>query len=73
MKKSEWIAPYGDFERGDTVRVQGLRGDFQWISAHLLDGEVESYTVFQRDAGMRSFVPERVTHKKRKKVANGPR
>jgi hypothetical protein len=73
VKRSEWVAPYRDFERGDVVRVQGLRGDFQWISAHLLDGEIESYTVFQRDTGMRSFVPERVTHKKRKKVANGQR
>ena len=66
MKKSEWIAPYDGFERGDIVRVSGLRGDFQWISAHLLDGEVESYTVFQKDAGMRSFIPERVTHTKKK-------
>jgi hypothetical protein len=68
VRQSEWTAPYGDFERGDNVRVSGLRGDFQWINAHLLDGEIESYTVFQPGMGMRSFIPERVTHKKRKKV-----
>jgi hypothetical protein len=67
MNKSDWLEEYEGFTRGDTVRVAGMRGDFQWINAHLLNGVLESYTVLQSGTGMRSFIPERITKKKAKK------
>lgn len=67
MNKSERLEEYDGFTRGDTVRVAGMRGEFQWINAHLLNGVLESYTVLQSGTGMRSFIPERITKKKAKK------
>lgn len=64
---NEWVAPYENYVRGDVVRVEGMRGDFTWINAHILNGVLESYTVFSSRTGMRSFRPERVTPKRKKK------
>jgi hypothetical protein len=63
----EWLDEYEDFKRGDVVKVEGIRGDWEWIKAHVVHGVVESYTVLKAGEGMRFFVPSRVTHKKRKK------
>lgn len=59
---------HGRFERGDAVRVKGLRGTFTWQYANRrADGTLDSYTLVGGTGGhkaYRSVAPDRVTKKR---------
>jgi hypothetical protein len=62
----QWVAveEWKDLVAGDTIKVSGERGDFRFISAHVIDGEAISIIAHGGVYGhttMRAFYPNRVT------------
>lgn len=58
---------------GDTIKVAGQRGEFKFISAHVIDGEAISIIAHGGVYGhttMRAFYPDRVTKVKRRRKAD---
>jgi hypothetical protein len=58
---------------GDTIKVAGQRGEFKFISAHVIDGEAISIIAHGGIYGhttMRAFYPSKVTKVKRRKKAD---
>jgi hypothetical protein len=58
---------------GDTIKVAGQRGEFKFISAHVIDGEAISIIAHGGVYGhttMRAFYPSKVTKVKRRKKAD---
>lgn len=72
----KWVAveEWNGFVKDDPIVISGERGDFKFISAHVIDGEAISIIVHGGVYGhvtMRAFYPNRVSkpHAKKRRKA----